>query len=377
MIRRLPLLLLAACGDWEVAEQDGLLVLTRQVGSGADRRWVAEVPVDDHQGLLLTAVLPTEERGYVASVTAPDGEVVYRASDWWEAPRSKTNAGFASSVLTVAWPIAATDRPLEPGTWDVELRTDRVGVDLDTTALLKRDPDLAAGRLVADVRLASDLQRDPGLVEGVRQALGIWADEIYVGLGIEVDLAYRDWDGPAGLASPGYGDGAAYLDAVQGKPLRAVQILVVRRITDASNVLGVSGGIPGALAPTDRSAVTVSAEEAAAAVLAVGEAAGPDLVFDAAEERLLAETVAHEVGHFLGLFHPAELPATGQRVTRWDALDDTPECPDLATCADRLGDNLMFPTPVCDDPVGACTFVRQESATAAQRGVLQRAVAVE
>ena len=69
------------------------------------------------------------------------------------------------------------------------------------------------------------------------------------------------------------------------------------------------------------------------------------------DDSLLAETVAHESGHLLGLFHTSESGGT-----LFDPLSDTPECPDsqdldqnqqmsAEECAGLDGTNLMFWTP--------------------------------
>lgn len=61
----------------------------------------------------------------------------------------------------------------------------------------------------------------------------------------------------------------------------------------------------------------------------------------------LGRTLAHEIGHYLGLFHPSELDGCVR-----DALDDTPACLpvddtdkdglDAVDCAGKGADNLMF-----------------------------------
>lgn len=90
-------------------------------------------------------------------------------------------------------------------------------------------------------------------------------------------------------------------------------------------VLGVSAGIPGAAG--------VHGTRASGVVVSIRD-----------DTTLLGNVLAHEVGHFLGLFHTTEV--YGQRQ---DPLTDTPHCPgerwnDPGSCPGA--DNLMFPYAV-------------------------------
>ena len=109
----------------------------------------------------------------------------------------------------------------------------------------------------------------------------------------------------------------------------AVQVVFGRDALDGEGLLGFASGIPGpARIGTAASGMFVF----------VDPHRGTGDLVDA-----MSSTIAHEVGHQLGLFHTSE--ATGEV---HDVLDDTPECratnasgvTDVGTCPD--GTNLMF-----------------------------------
>lgn len=368
-------LLGTACG-WEGEVVDGLAVRTRTARPGVGGRLRVEAPVDDDVvSLQLVAVTPgANDRGYVAAVELADGTQPYFAEDLWDASRNRTNAAFASAVPTMSWPIDGSDPPLGVDPVVFRLVFDQVP-SVDLTLVGKVDDDLTAGVLRIDLVFAGNLEDDDNLRSGTEAAIAHWQDTLYAAggpgrVGIELVVQERTWDGVADLTSPGYGDYDVYREALADKPLRAVTLLVVNRVLEGVGVYGVSGGIPGSLVASDRSVVVASALEAA----------GSDRKFSDAEVVLFGETMAHEVGHYLGLFHPAELGDATGAVSTWDALGDTPECGTDRSCADALGGNLMFPTPLCANVSvggGCAEYQRQQVLTADQRDVIHRHVAVE
>ena len=93
-----------------------------------------------------------------------------------------------------------------------------------------------------------------------------------------------------------------------------VTVVIAERIADNPGIQGFAGGVPGPILPSDRSVMVLSAIDNG----------GGDLQFSTEETRLLAETMAHEVGHFLGLFHVVEDQRFGgPRVV--DPIADTTE----------------------------------------------------
>ena len=285
---------------------------------------------------------------------------MFRAFEWNESDHSKTNAGFVADVVSLNWPVDETDPPLVDGRWDFEFGV--VDADQEYTSasilldvLLKPDETFDSGRLQISIVYTESLDSDEGLRAAVDEAKELWRD-LYDQIGIEVafvDYAFPDED----LAPPAFGLEQAYVDIATDTAPRSVNLVISDSIVGYDDIFGIAGDIPGPLIPTTRSAVQVSALLAA----------GADGVFDAEDTRLLAETMAHETGHYLGLFHPVE-----SAWDAWDVLTDTPECDTEGDCVEELGDNLMFPFPVC----GPVTCTPQDGLTIQQGSVANRYVGV-
>ena len=137
-----------------------------------------------------------------------------------------------------------------------------------------------------------------------------------------------------------------------------VPVILTELLDGSTGYYGISGGIPGALTETDLSAV----------VLSWLSFAGRDGIIDEEGALLMGETLAHEVGHYSGLFHPVE---DGFRY--WDALDDTDECRNRSECETQLGENFMFPYSICD----FTSCVRAVDVTDDQAGVMNNYTGVQ
>ncbi len=104
----------------------------------------------------------------------------------------------------------------------------------------------------------------------------------------------------------------------------SLNVFLAERFTDGS--VGVAMGIPG---------VAAMHESLVAGIGITAEYIG----VDADHNQFTANVLAHELGHFLGLFHTTEIGGA-----EFDNLDDTPECTQFNphfNCPDAQ--NLMFP----------------------------------
>jgi hypothetical protein len=122
----------------------------------------------------------------------------------------------------------------------------------------------------------------------------------------------------------------------EGNP-QAINLFFIQDFSDEVGTLGVAGGLPGPLGIVgiDGSGVMLTVD-------------GHTRFNGSLNTEMLGETMAHEVGHQMGLFHTTEADGT-----TLESLEDTPDCPRNADddgdgwymaeeCVDYDGTNFMF-----------------------------------
>jgi hypothetical protein len=164
------------------------------------------------------------------------------------------------------------------------------------------------------------------------------ASELYLGAGAPFyEVERHTLDGPPSISHEDVG----VLNEVRvGEDVLALNLFIIQSFTDVS-LFGIAGGIPGpnGIPGTASSGVVVALE--------------PHYLEDeegewALDTRELASTIAHELGHQLGLFHTTEEEGEAH-----DPISDTPECDTNggeaipSACPD--GTNLMFWTSSEED----------------------------
>lgn len=341
--------------DTDVVDEGMPIEVSEHAGtSGVDRSGLVAIPVDVKAGQTAFMVVGTSEKYLsVEEVTDPEGEVVLSWRDW-NGLYSLTEAFYPwFTDVSFNWPVREVDGPLAEGTWTVWLATTNYNgsyvsdVDVETRTRLKTDPDLQAGEVRVRIVLADGVDDDDEVVTAVEAAVEVWR-EIWAAKGLVLVERYESGGIDADLQAP-Y-DNEQLADLSEGNDGREL-LLVIGETLYEQGLYGEAGGIPGSLEPGHHSGVFVS-------WLAC---AGFDASFDEDEIGLFGETMAHEIGHYQGLFHPVEWD-----YDYWDALDDTPECSSAISCEDKMADNLMFPYPICS--FTACD--PQRELTAQQRAVV-------
>jgi hypothetical protein len=302
---------------------------------------------------------------YLDRVLDPQGNVALTWTDW-QGDESLTNAFIAECTsercnrdVAFNWPIREVDGELSPGTWQVYIGTSEFdhdyyyptdGSTVSATTVIKRDPDLGASVVPVRIVYASGVSDDPAVVAGIEGSVEVWR-EIWAGFGLTLQETYDDVDVTPNLDYPS-SDNDAIAEATADSAPGELTVIIGEDIGASDFWLGYAGGIPGALVPGPRSGVIVG-------WLAC---AGTDGEFSASDMRIAGGTMAHEVGHFQGMFHPNETD-----FATYDALDDTSECQNRQACENQNGNNLMYPVTVND--IGP-----QEDLTDQQVGVMMRYV---
>lgn len=326
-------------------------MLTRDnytVTSNNQGKYKVEIDVDADVSAFMVTVegdtYPTLER-----VLDPDGEEVLHWEDWLYGNESLTYAFYMwGKAMAFNWPVREEDGPLAQGTWKVEISTlDSSGYydggqEVEVTVHTKSDQSLRDANVRVRIVWAEGIEQDEEVVAAIEDAVERWR-EVWGNYGLTLEESYHTSGLDADLPfwNNGSNDVEENAEAYDGQELF---LIVGESVEGDRSTYGVSGGIPGSIEPNRYSYV----------VLSWLAHAGGNGSFSDDEIRLMGETMAHECGHFAGLFHPVE-----SDYQYYDALDDTDQCSGWQTCENQLGTNLMFPYPICAgnscDPQGELT----------------------
>jgi len=352
------MLLASGCGGWEEQRVEEMRMLAGSRTSNTDGFAMVRIPVTGaDQSLLLRGMPQDGYRSFVERVEDVDGGVLGSFDDAIKRSQKPTGAIYSETMTLFNWPISDASPSIAGEEIVVVLGTVDEGdqlnsnVKMDIEVLLKNDQDLMSGTLLVNLIYAGATSEDEALKAVVAEAMSVW-EAIYAASDITLEFTEGEY-AEGSLPAPGSGAPGDYHALSSSTAIRSVNVVLVPTVYESEEILGAAGGIPGSLLASSRSAVVVS----------VAANAGPDLEFDELETRLFGETMAHEVGHFLGLFHPVET-----EWDQWDALEDTEDCEGQQVCEDQLKSNIMFPYVVCND--GVCPA--QDTLTEGQGSVLHR-----
>lgn len=307
---------------------------------------VSVVVPEGGSSFLLTA-RTTDHLAVTYQILDPTGAVVLHQQDWW-GDEHLTGAFAGVKTSTVSFPIRVEDGPLDAGEYQVYFAVVDSDVTpipnhtLDLTKQIKTDSDLTTGTVHVDIVISEEVA-NAGHTEAIEAAVEYW-NAIWNELGLAAEVTIQTADIPGELYVPEgfYGStgqsGSDYFQLSSESGDERFTMVISETINNGGTLLGFAGSSPGPMVPSEKSVT----------VLAASELAGVDGVFDQDEIEKMGATMAHELGHYVGLAHPVEFDTN-----RIDAYSDTPVCDGLDECLPLLGDNIMFPSQVCYDG-GTC-----------------------
>ena len=309
-----------------------------------------------------------------ATIIDPNGEKVFEVGEY-VVNRLDAYPG----VVTALVPLNPKVEVI-PGEWEFVFFGNGGAPQAQLRTFVRVDPSPATGTLDLNLHFVGleDIDASTAPDDADFQAILDGVAAVYSGAGISFgDVQHFDVDDDqyAVLSTSANGSDellamlARYSDDRDNRALNLFFVADIEDPTSSASLLGVSGGIPGppAIHGTQRSGVAVNM----ASYLAALET-GEGMAQAQAEVELIA---AHEIGHYLGLYHTTEAngAALSGGLNGADPLDDTPVCEDAADadangilssseCDGAGGNNLMFWSP----PNGASGL------SANQKHVLQR-----
>jgi hypothetical protein len=307
--------LLAACdglkSEDEGLEREDLGTVTTDTGGGADVTF--EVPPDAVSSLVYCGPYGYDLLATAETITDPSGATIYDMND---PAATAARVGVLDDMLPVLLPVSP-DLDVSSGTYGLRVYVDSdSAASLSCSAVYRTQPVETAPSVDLHLVFVDADTVAPGLnaAEGEGTMTDVLDDlaEYWSTLGLTIgDVTYEDFSGDASAYSVVDVDDAEQfgklLRTVSTDNDRAITYFFVQDITDAGGavVLGLSGGPPGtaAVGGTSKSGVVVNA---------ASFSSSPDEI---------ARIMAHEGGHFLGLFHTTEKGGG-----TYDPLSDTPEC---------------------------------------------------
>jgi len=341
-MRALPFLalLLAGCptkGDpAESLERVDLGSFTTDTGFGADVP--VEVPEDAVSSLVYCGPYGYDTLATAEKVTAPDGSVVFDLTDPEATP---FRIGVQDDFLPMLLPVSP-DLPLVPGAYTWRVYVDSAAPVTISCGVMFRTSEPAAAQKVdvhlifVGVEAESGLNATAADENAVLTAALERVDQLWSAAGLSIGtVTYEDFGGDVDTYNSVDGDRefGDLLRTANNDDAPVIPVFLVSAITDddGATILGLAAGPPGAAATGGNSK--------GGAVVTVGSVVDGD-------SDTFARILAHELLHFMGLFHP--IAKDGSET---DPIGDTPSCTNDADgngtysseeCAGAGAENLMW-----------------------------------
>lgn len=299
-----------------------------EVKCGPEKSISFEMP-QGTEGFYIAPFAPGGEKVVPTTLTYPDGSTLNIPRDYAFLAINPEILGSLAPILFPASDASSFRNAFGPGSYTLDVNTSASElcyyVIPKTSAGTRLDINLyfvGTSITASEARNDRDMAQVIQVVESIYSSMGIDASvREYIDASETVSQTYgilRDFYDVFDLAATSKTPGTTAEENL------SVNVFLIEdfNISEAPGLLGVSTGIPGMAGLHGNS--------------------GAGLVFSTAslgsDNDQLGQTMAHEIGHFLGLRHTTEHGGSAH-----DPITDTPECvlPDLAfLCGDS--DNFMF-----------------------------------
>lgn len=331
-----------------------------------NNRGILPVSVNTNSGagaFLLTTFVTGDAYPSVEAIRSSSGDRELYWEDWYTGDYNLT-AGILplGNEMMINWPVRADDPAMAAGSYTVDVAVIdsegyyKLGEPVTYYTQVKQDDSFTTGTVNARIVYVDDLGSNTTVTTATEDAVEIWR-AIWTGYGLTLSVDY-DTRPEVDAALPSMTEGSDDISEVSATGTDIdITVLIGDTVGGTTQIYGESGGIPGTLVEGNQSAVALSWITNA----------GGDGTFSSDDIRVYGETLAHEVGHYMGLFHPVDFDRN--RPLYWDALSDTDECQSSSDCDESLGENNMYPYPVCTS-FNNC--LDQQTLSNGQAGVLHR-----
>lgn len=325
-----------ACTDKAVEEDIG--TFTTDTG-GLTGEIPVEIPDGASSALIYCGPFGYDLLGTAWEIKKPDGSLYYTHEFHEQHTAEAMRVGVHDDMVPILMPVSP-DHDITAGAWSVNVwvAAGKAPVDVSCSAVYRTGSVAESGTIdinavfVGAGLTADDAKGSESFATMLEELGSIWA-----GGGLSVgSVSYSDFDGNASkfsiLDSSSSELGQLFETGEDGP---ALNVFFVEEITasDGATIVGLSAGPPGAatIGGTSKSGMAITSldlEESPAYV---------------------AQILAHEGAHFLGLFHTSEKDGSAH-----DPLSDTQQCTSDSNsdgviapseCEGAGGDNLMFWAP--------------------------------